>query len=174
MNNIEPINESQKQCVTDRTRYLIDGACKIYQRNFELISIDFDLKGLVAGMYRTNKNQRVIRYNPYIFAKYFEDSLESTVPHEVAHYVTDMMFGLSRPHGEEWREVMQAFGAEASRTCDYDLDGIPVRRYRHHAYHCSCMTHEITSHRHNKILKNNARYFCKKCHEELILKTANG
>ena len=171
---ITPINEAQKKCVIDRTRYFIDEACKIYQRNFELISVDFDLKGRAVGMYRTNRHQRVIRYNPYIFAKYFEDSLESTVPHEVAHYITDIMFSQIRPHGEEWREVMQAFGADASRICNYDLDGIPVRRYQHHAYHCSCMTHEITSRRHNKILKNKARYFCKKCHEELTLKTANG
>ena len=167
MNKIEPINEGQKECVIDRTRYLIDEACKIYQRNFELISIDFELKGRVAGMYRTNKNQRVIRYNPYIFAKYFEDNLEATVPHEVAHYLTDMMFGHSRPHGEEWCGVMQALGAEASRTCDYDLAGIPVRRHQHHAYHCSCMTHDITSRRHNKIQKNKTRCFCNKCHEEL-------
>ena len=174
MNKIEPINESQKECVIDRTRYFIDEAGKIYQHDFEFISVDFDLKGRVAGMYRTNRHQRMIRYNPYIFAKYFEDSLASTVPHEVAHYVTDMMFGHRRPHGEEWREVMQAFGADASRICNYDLDGIPVRRYRHHAYHCLCMTHEITSRRHNKIIKNKAHYFCKKCHEVLILKTTSG
>jgi len=62
-------------------------------------------------MYRANKNHRVIRYNPYIFAKSFEDNLGLTVPREVAHYVTDMMFGHSRPHGKEWHEVMRAFGA---------------------------------------------------------------
>jgi len=173
LNKIESINESQKECVIDRTRYFVDEAGKIYQRDFEFISVDFDLKGCIAGIYRANKNQRVIRYNPYIFAKYFEDNLEATVPHEVAHNVTDMMFGHSHPHGREWREVMQAFGAEASRTCDYDLEGIPVRRHQHHAYHCSCMTHEIMSRRHNNIQKNKTRYFCKKCHEELILKTAN-
>lgn len=174
LDKVEPINESQKECVMDRTRYFVDEAGKIYHRNFAFISIDFDLKGRAAGMYRAKKNQRVIRYNPYIFAKYFEDNLESTVPHEVAHYVTDMMFGQIRPHGEEWREVMQAFGADTSRTCNYDLEGIPVRRYQHHAYHCSCMIHEITNRRHNKILKNKTRYFCKKCHEELIFKIANG
>ncbi|MCK5667751.1 MAG: SprT-like domain-containing protein, partial [Gammaproteobacteria bacterium] len=118
---IEPINEFQKKCVIDKTNHFIDEACKIYQRNFEPIAVDFDLKGRISGMYRRKKNHRVIRYNPYIFAKYFEDSLETTIPHEVAHYITDMMFNKCRPHGNEWRKVMQTFGADARRTCDYDL-----------------------------------------------------
>lgn len=164
---IEPIDEFQKKCVIEKTSYFIDKACKIYQRNFEPIVVDFDLKGRISGMYRRKRNHRVIRYNPYMFAKYFEDSLETTVPHEVAHYITDMMFHQCRPHGNEWREVMQAFGADPSRTCDYDLEGIPIRVYQRHVYHCLCMTHELTSRRHNKIQNRNARYHCKKCNEEL-------
>ena len=171
---IEPINEFRKKCVIDKTNHFIDEACKIYQRNFEPIVVDFDLKGRISGMYRRKNNHHVIRYNPYIFAKYFEDSLKTTIPHEVAHYISDMMFKKCRPHGNEWREVMQAFGADASRTCDYDLEGIPVRVYQRHEYHCLCMTHEITSRRHNKIQNSSAHYHCKKCNEELTLKVANG
>lgn len=171
---IEPINEFRKKCVIDKTNYFIDEACKIYQRNFEPIAVDFDLKGRISGMYRRKNNHHVIRYNPYIFAKYFEDSLETTIPHEVAHYISDMMFNKCRPHGNEWRGVMQAFGADSSRTCDYDLEGIPVRVYQRHQYHCLCMTHEITSRRHNKIQNSSARYHCKKCNEELTLNVANG
>jgi len=175
---ITPINEAQKSLVIDKTEYFIHQACEIYQRSFEPIAVDFDLKGRVSGMYRRKQNQRVIRYNPYLFAKYFEDSLTLTVPHEVAHYVTDVMFTRARyrfrPHGKEWRQVMQAFGTDASRTCDYNLEGIPVRAYQRHEYHCLCMTHEISSRRHNKIQNSNARYHCKKCNEELTLKVSNG
>ncbi len=175
---IDPINEAQKNIVIDKTEYFLHQACEIYQRNFKPIIVDFDLKGRVAGMYRRKQNQRVIRYNPYIFAKYFEDSLETTIPHEVAHYVTDMIFTggryQPRPHGKEWQEVMQAFGADASRTCDYDLEGIQVRISKRHDYHCQCMTHELSSLRHNRIQKRTARYFCKKCNEELMLKVVNG
>ena len=124
-------------------------------------------------MYRRKQDHRVIRYNPYLFAKYFADSLTLTVPHEVAHYITDMMFTCVRPHGKEWREVMQVFGADTTRTCDYDLEGIPVRISKRHDYKCSCMTHELGIRRHNKIQKRTARYYCKKCNEELILKVAN-
>ena len=171
---IDPINESQKNLVIDKTEYFLHQACEIYQHNFDSITVDFDLKGRVAGMYRRKRNERVIRYNPYLFAKYFEDNLTLTVPHEVAHYITDMMFTRVRPHGKEWREVMHAFGADATRTCNYDLEGIPVRLSKYHDYHCFCMTHELSSRRHNKIQKRNARYYCRKCKEELTLKKANG
>ncbi len=169
---INPINETQKKCVIDKTSYFIDEACKIYQRSFEPIVVDFYLKGRVSGMYRRKMDQRVIRYNSYIFAKYFEDSLKTTIPHEVAHYITDMMFNKCCPHGNEWREVMRAFGADASRTCDYNLEGIPVRAHQRHEYHCLCMTHEISSRRHNKIQNNKARYYCKQCKGILVVKAA--
>lgn len=175
---IDPINKTQKNLVIDKTEHFLHQAGEIYQRNFEPIDVVFDLKGRVAGMYLRQQNQRVIRYNPYLFAKYFADSLTLTVPHEVAHYITDMMFARAiyrpRPHGKEWREVMQVFGADATRTCDYDLEGIPVRICKRHDYQCSCMTHELSSQRHNKIQKRTARYFCKKCNEELMLRVANG
>ena len=168
---IAPINESQKNLVIDKTEYFLHQASEIYQRNFEPVAVDFDLKGRVSGMYLRKQNKRVIRYNPYLFAKYFDVSLTLTVPHEVAHFITDMMFTRARyrprPHGKEWKEVMQAFGADATRTCDYDLEGIPVRISKRYDYHCQCMTHELSSQRHNKIQKRTARYFCKKCNEEL-------
>lgn len=169
---IDPINKTQKNLVIDKTDYFLHKASEVYQRNFEKIEINFDLKGRVAGMYRRKRNQRVIRYNPYLFAKYYEDNIQTTIPHEVAHYVTDMMFVCARPHGKEWREVMQAFGADASRTCDYDLVGIPTRVHQRHGYQCACMTHEITTRRHNKIQNNKARYYCKQCKETLIPKKA--
>jgi len=169
---IDPINETQKNLVIERTEYFLNEAREIYQRNFESININFNLKGRVAGMYRRKCNQHEIRYNPYLFAKYFEDNLASTVPHEVAHYITDMIFTRVRPHGGEWREVMQVFGADVSRTCDYDLEGIPVRVHQSHEYQCLCMTHEIGSRRHNKIQNNKARYYCKQCKGTLMVKAA--
>ncbi len=172
MKLIQPINSSQKNAVIERTHYFIDEAQKIFDRKFDPIDVSFDLKGRIAGMYRARKHERVIRYNPYIFAKYFDDNLAATVPHEVAHYVTNIMFKRARPHGKEWQEVMQLFDADASRTCDYDLEGIPVKNVQRHTYHCLCMTHELSSQRHNKIMKNKARYFCKKCNELITEKRA--
>lgn len=162
---IQPINEAQQQQVCAATRHLLQQACGLYNADFPIIPVSFDLKGRAAGMYRTYKNLRSIRYNPYLFAKYFDDNLTTTVPHEVAHYVTDILFSLRiiRPHGAEWRSVMQDFGAEPEVTGRYDLTGIPLRQQKRFDYRCDCSSHKLSTVRHNKIVKGKALYLCRSC-----------
>jgi SprT protein len=164
-NSIEPINHRQQYQVRTSTDDAIVRAGDLFDRKFPLIPVHFDLKGRAAGMYKVHNDDRVIRYNPYIFAKYFDDNLATTVPHEVAHYVVDRLFGAARvrPHGNEWKQVMLALGAEPCVTGHYDLSGIPVRKQKRHRYQCDCAVHQISSARHNKILQGSAHYFCRKC-----------
>ncbi len=118
------------------------------------------------------RQQREIRYNPYIFSKYFEDSFTTTIPHEVAHYVTDIIYGLKniKPHGEEWKAVMHAFDADASVTANYDLSGIPVSRQTLFTYQCDCREHQLSTIRHNKIKKRRYQYYCNYCKQTLHYK----
>ncbi len=162
---IQPVTAGHEQYIRDLTGEYIYRAGKIYNREFPTIPVIFDLKGRAAGMYRVQSGERVIRFNPYIFAKYPDDNIASTVPHEVAHYVVDMLYGVThvRPHGAEWQKVMLALGAEPKVTANYDLSGIPVRRQRRHAYQCDCTIHQISAARHNKIRLGKARYFCRYC-----------
>ncbi len=129
------------------------------------VAVTFDLTGSAAGMYRVHGAERVIRYNPYIFAKYFANNLAVTVPHEVAHYVTDRLYGLRniRPHGVEWKTVMRSLGADPCVTASYDLSGVPVRRQRRFSYRCECSTHQLSSCRHNKIQRGQSSYLCRRC-----------
>lgn len=167
--HIEPI-DFQRQCdVRSLTEEYIYRASRIYSHEFTPIPVLFDLKGRAAGMYRVNNSKRIIRYNPYIFAKYFDDNLLSTVPHEVAHYVVDMVYGAHRvkPHGAEWRHAMLSLGAEPSVTGNYDLSGIPTRKQNRHAYQCRCSLHQLSSARHNRILRGKASYICRNCKSTL-------
>ena len=134
---ISPLSAEQQQIVIDETIRYIKQAIDLFNLRDKAVDIIFDLKGRSAGMYRVKNNrglvfsrqQREIRYNPYIFSKYFDDNFATTIPHEVAHYVTDIIYGLKniKPHGREWKEVMDAFGANASVTADYDLAGLPLK-----------------------------------------------
>lgn len=166
---IDPICPEQQQQVMAVTRQYIARAEALFDRAFASIPVLFNLKGRAAGMYRVKQGQREIRYNPYLFAKYYNDNLAVTIPHEVAHYVTDVLYGLAaiRPHGKEWRGVMQLFGADASRTCDYDLAGIPIRRLLRHEYRCGCEVYKLTTRRHRRIQGGQTRYFCRNCGGEL-------
>lgn len=168
---IEPINQNQQQQIVDCTLGWIDRAGQLMAKPFTPVTVAFDLKGRSAGMYKVRNGSRVIRYNPYLFAKYYQDNLSNTVPHEVAHYVTDCLYGIRniQPHGAEWVGVMNAFGVEANVTGIYDLDGVPVRRFKQFEYHCGCKIHQLTSRRHNKLIRGAVRYFCRECGNELLL-----
>jgi SprT protein len=167
---VQPINPALEQRIKSTTGEYIRLAGRIYSLELPLIPVVFDLKGRAAGMYRVQNKNRTIRYNPFIFAKYFDDNIASTVPHEVAHYVVDVLYGATRvkPHGVEWKKVMLALGAEPIASGNYDLTGIPVRRQRRHSYQCACMIHRISTVRHNRIQRGKAEYFCRNCMTQLI------
>lgn len=172
MNLIEPISPVQQQQVVNETgRYFLI-ASDFFERTIPVIPILFDLKGRAAGMYKTSRHSRQIRYNPYLFAKYFDENLADTVPHEVAHYVTDMIYGLKRvqPHGNEWRQVMEVFDANPQRTHNFDLEGIPQRIHSRFTYQCNCQSYQLTTRRHNLINNGQRRYFCRSCKSVLNLK----
>ncbi|HEX19918.1 MAG TPA: metallopeptidase (SprT family) [Acidiferrobacteraceae bacterium] len=167
---IQPIGAAQQEQIKSASNNYIALSGELYKKTFGTIDIRFDLKGRAAGMYQVKNREHRIRYNPYIFAKYFEENLTETVPHEVAHYITDMIYGIRniRPHGKEWQALMQHFGANTRRTFSYDLSDIPQRQYQQHRYRCHCQTHTLSSIRHNKILRGTMQYFCKKCGTTLV------
>ena len=162
---VTPVNAAQQQQVVTATGDCIRRAGDLLGCALDPVPVSFTLSGRAAGMYRVQRGRREIRYNPYIFAKYFADNLVTTIPHEVAHYAVDVLYGLRnvRPHGVEWRSVMQLLDADPAVTCRYDLSGIPQRRQQRFSYRCACTTHAISTARHNRVSSGRARYFCKQC-----------
>lgn len=176
---IQPLSASQQQKVVAQSHAYIEQAVALFNIKSKPVDIVFNLKGRAAGMYRVQgkhsffgQYKREIRYNPYIFSKYFDDNFNTTIPHEVAHYVSDIIYGLKniKPHGKEWKSVMQAFNADASVTANYDLSGIPIKKQSLFTYQCHCREHQLTSIRHNKIIKRNTQYYCRKCKQSLRVK----
>lgn len=168
---VEPIAPSQQQQVVDEVIRYLKIAEQQFQQAFPFIPVKFDLIGRAAGMYKIQTGTRQLRFNPYLFARYFPENFSNTVPHEVAHYLVDMLYGLNkvRPHGREWQNIMNLLGAEPQRTHQFDLTGIPQRTYRRFDYQCACNTYQLTSRRHNMIVSNQRRYFCRQCKSELQL-----
>ena len=128
-----PITTEQQNLVIQATYAWIEKASEIYDRHIQAIDVVFDLKGRTSGMFCTRSTsvkdrQLWIRYNPWIFAKYFEDSLATTVPHEVAHYVCFLLYGRKhKPHGKEWKAIMNQFGVPAKATCSLDISDLPQK-----------------------------------------------
>jgi SprT protein len=131
--------------------------------------VRFDLRGTAAGQARlTGRGAAVIRYNPLILERHPEEFIAQTVAHEVAHVVAFTVFGVRiRPHGSEWRAIMQGFGAEPRRCHAYDVSRLRARALRHYPYRCGCGCCEISSIRHNRIRTRGIVYLCRRCHQPL-------
>jgi len=167
---LEPIGELQQRQVIAATEGFVVRAEQLFERSFARVPILFDLSGRSAGMFKVVGRRRWIRYNPWIFAKYFVENLRDTVPHEVAHFVVHEVYGTRavKPHGPQWRAVMQRFGAEPEVTFDFDLQGVPRRRQRTHPYRCECRLHQVSTTRHNRVLRRASRYHCRSCGGDLV------
>lgn len=166
---IEPISRQQQDEVLAATERYTRMAEDIFSRSFDRIPVLFDLRGRSAGMFKVVGRRCWIRYNPWIFAKYYDENLEGTVPHEVAHHIVHKVYRGRRvkPHGPEWQSLMARFDADAEVTFSLDLEGIPRRRQRTHPYRCGCRLHEVSTTRHNRVLRGEGRYHCRSCKVEL-------
>ena len=192
MITIEPIDTTRQLEAIERVQYYIDLASSLYQQKIPAIDVVFNLRGKAAGMYRcfrpnkcarsgilnvlsssgsTASTRRQIRFNPWLFAKYPKDSYDNTIPHEVAHYISDCLYNLNniKPHGCEWKTIMRDFGAEPNVRAKYTLEGIPVRNTKSYDYQCSCRQVGLTSYRHRKIRQGIQQYRCRDCQQTLVL-----
>lgn len=162
---IQPLESQLQEQVISAAENYMQAAAKHYECDIPMVPVLFNLSGRAAGMYRVRRLQPEIRFNPYIFSKYFGENLKKTVPHEVAHYVVDVLHGARnvKPHGGEWREVMALFGVAPERTHDFNLEGVPQRKQNRVVYYCDCTEYKLSSTRHKRIVSGRAKYACHLC-----------
>lgn len=165
-----PISQPQRAQVVAATDAWIERAAQLVDLPLAPVPVLFDLGGTSAGMFRAQGRDCWIRFNPWIFAKHFQDNLHFTVPHEVAHYAVHCQRHRRRvrPHGPEWQQVMRGLGLPPEVTFKLDLSGIPVRRQQRHAYRCACREHEVSTVRHKRMREGRARYLCRYCDAPLL------
>ncbi len=132
------------------------------------VRITFDLRGRSAGMLRLPRSgAAVIRYNAQLLTENDPQFIAQTIPHEVAHLVAMTLHGRGiRPHGAEWKAVMEAFGAAPERCHQFDVSRPSRRRLRRFTYQCNCREHQLSSIRHNRAQRG-TRYLCRHCKTSL-------
>ncbi len=150
------------------TRELLLMAARHYRISAPDVVIRFDLCGKAAGQACMPAAGRpVIRYNTLLLEENGERFIARTVPHEAAHVLAFRLHGPRiRPHGPEWREVMDLLGADSRRCHDYDTSRCKARTLSRHNYHCNCREHELSSIRHNRIMAGQT-YYCRACKQAL-------
>ena len=138
-----------------------------------------DVKQLkrVAGTASSAKN--VVSLNEYFLETETEDMLNNTIPHELAHIVTDKFYPYARQaHGPEFKLVMETiFETMPTRCHSYDLKqlkdtGIIRTRKkvaRPYLYKCGCdKPHNLTANIHKKIQNYFQKRICRTCNELII------
>lgn len=142
-----------------------------------LPEIDFSLRGRVAAqaawqVYRRGRTQTIgglrLRFNLQAYQLNPADMLYETIPHEVAHLITALHWGAGcRPHGSQWRQVMQeCFNLAPRRT--HQLPLAPSKTLaKRFIYACNCREHALTGIRHRRIVRGIAAYLCKDCSTRL-------
>jgi len=102
--------------------------------DIKMPTIVYKKRGTTAGTasYYTN----TIDLNPTLLMSNIEAFMKRTVPHEMAHLITGVVYphtnsrvcgGKRSPHGSEWKSVMRVLGADPSRCHNYDTSAIKKR-----------------------------------------------
>lgn len=137
--------------VLAKCQEVIQKAKVLYNLDLSVVSIQFNLKGRVAGWAARKNGKYHVRFNWDMIARGGEslkDMLEDTVPHELAHIVCFMNPALGRDHNYGWANVCRQLGGNGARyhstpvvygkgtTYEYTTDrGHAVRvNDRRHAY----------------------------------------
>ncbi len=165
---VTPIDSSRETMVINEVQKYVALSDTLFQAYLDPVKVSFDLTGTTAGMFRVKAGQAEIRFNPQAFSLEFDQHLMETVPHEVSHYVVYRLFGHRniKPHGKEWQNVMIALGKTPRVSGGYSVDGLSTRKFVTHPYRCACQSHQLTSIRHNRVLKGKY-YLCRKCRHPL-------
>lgn len=164
-----PLKAEQREQVAQRIRNLTQQARELFGPRLQTLPHRFDLRGKCAAQFCRSHVGCWYRFNPWVFAADFEQHLDETLAHEVAHYVAHLLHPHRiRPHGPEWRAIMAQFGYPNARaTGNYSLDGVPVRRQIRFRYTCACRTHYLSTTRHRRTLAGQ-QYLCRSCKQHLV------
>ncbi len=185
-------NEIKARVNDEINRCLAIARAKWPNLSFDFPHIEYRQMGRKAGYAEYRKNK--ISLNCDFFNNgHAEDMITQTGPHELAHLVTDKVYGGGQgvklqftgygfrrqrlgpsAHGYEWKSVMRLFGLNPDRCHNYSLEGVKVKGGRDYEYTCKCGgTFHLSITLHRRIQMGQRRW-CKKCKGTIYLKGTAG
>ncbi|WP_163934203.1 SprT family zinc-dependent metalloprotease [Paraferrimonas sp. SM1919] len=160
---------TQEQILQIQTRIEIcyQQAEQKLKRTFIRPQLELNGRGRIAGSANLTLNK--LRLNPILFKHNQDEFMQEVIPHEICHLLCYQLFGRTRPHGVQWRSLMQGiFNLPGRATHSMDLAPLQQKSF---AYQCKCGPVSLTIRRHNKVLKG-AQYLCRKCATVLTYKAS--
>jgi SprT protein len=176
------LTTTQKQQIAEKIEACFVTCEARFNRTFRRPSVKYALRGTTAGTAHPGKWE--LNFHPVLAAENWEDYINNTVPHEVAHLIDydvyrrdaelaarQSMFRGRRQkrsiHGPTWKSIMRILGCDPSRCHSYDTSGVARRKTRHN-YHCTCgHVWELGPKYHKNIQTGARQYRCTKCKSQL-------
>lgn len=94
-----------------------------------------------------------LRFNPQMLNDVnFQELINDTIPHEVAHLVCTLIFGPGQGHNKNWQHIAKKLGADPS-TKSSTATLVSTTNRREFLYIVAGEEIRLTATRHNKILK---------------------
>jgi len=140
--------------------------------------IYFNLTGSVAGKCHFSRTlgSGFVSFNRTLLKENFDYFINEIVPHEVAHYCADLYYGIIitrsgrvSHHGKEWKQMCRFFNYKAVRCHNLDISNVTIKRKtKKFLYTCDCGgEHIVSTCIHNRIMRYEKEYVCKKCNSTI-------
>jgi SprT protein len=176
MNDLLTVKPELKQKVETIVDECITKAKRVWGDKIHIKpAIIYDTKGKAAGWASYCYFNPRINLNPILLNANEDEMLNQTVPHEVAHIVTHMVFPGASSHGREWRSVMRVFGVRADRCHNMDIGVVyKAQGKKMFVYHCGCMVSGknkdiiVTGNMHTRM--GRVQYKCRDCNQVAVYK----
>lgn len=159
-------NNIKYQKIIQRVEQCYAQAQKVLKHGFVRPNISFNQRGKIAGSARLQPNE--LRFNPVLLEDNLQLFIDEVVPHEVCHLLTYQLYGRVKPHGRQWKMLMDLlFGLKGTTRHSMDVVKVQGRTF---AYFCKCGLINLSIRRHNKIERQQQTYLCRVCNQKLVAK----
>ncbi|MGS0680468.1 SprT family zinc-dependent metalloprotease [Shewanella sp. 125m-7] len=152
-----------QQHIAQQVEHCYQIAENTLSKRFPRPVISFALRGKSAGTAHLQLNK--LRFNAKLLNDNQQAFLDDVVPHEICHLLAFQLYGRVKPHGLEWQYLMQhLYGRTPRTTHSFDTTAVEGKTYE---YHCLCGPIKLSIRRHNKVLRGQTHYRCRKCGHKL-------
>ena len=132
-------------------------------KSFPRPEVNFKLRGKSAGTAHLQLNK--LRFNATLLEENPTEFIAQVVPHEICHLLAFQLYGRVKPHGKEWQSLMiRLYQLQPSTTHNLDISSVTGKTYE---YQCDCGPVNLSVRRHNKILRQQTQYRCRRCSQTL-------
>lgn len=145
-------------------------------RFFPKLDVSFALKGRAAGSarYLPLPNRAEVRINRDLLLRYPRRVIGQTVPHEIAHVAAGWRYGPRiKPHGREWRFVMQTVFGKVADTC-HEMQALPANPTNYAIAHCGCDNPHFLPPRKALAAQVEGRLRCGRCKQSVVVDPSQG